>query len=107
MIRPAPHGVDHNKQLHKIVVYGLAGGLNKENIAAADGLINGNRALAVCKALALALAQFLAKALADALAEGNIGITGENLHFSSVSKHNAITSLFILVVILFKALFGS
>ena len=42
-------GVDHDKELHEVVVYRVAGGLDKENIGAADGLIKRNGDLAIRK----------------------------------------------------------
>ena len=53
---------------------------------------------AVSKMLALALTQLLAETLANALAKGYIGVTGEDLQFSSVRNHDSITSLFYLVI---------
>ena len=47
--RGPAHGVDHDQQLHQVVVDMVAGGLNDENILAANRLGHGDGALAVCK----------------------------------------------------------
>ena len=47
--RRSAHGIDHNQQLHQVVVDMVAGGLNDENILAANRLRHGDGTLAVCK----------------------------------------------------------
>jgi hypothetical protein len=59
--------VDHDQQLHQVVVDGLAGGLDHEHVAAADGLIQGDENLAVGKGADLRLTQLGAHQLADLL----------------------------------------
>ena len=63
------HGVDHDQQLHKVVVYGLAGGLNDENVGAAHGFVNGNGAFAVSEVGAGAFAELLEKLVAYGLCQ--------------------------------------
>ena len=89
----AAEGVDHDEQLHQVVVDGLAGGLDHENIAAADGLVDGNGDLAVCESGHGAVTQIQPQLRADAAGEGYVGIGGEDLDFFSVSDHRG-TSLF-------------
>ena len=45
----AAHSVDHDEQLHQMVVYGAAGGLDDEHVLAADRLVHGDGAFAVRK----------------------------------------------------------
>ena len=80
-------GVDHNEQLHQTVVDGLAGGVDEEHVAAADGLIQGYGGLAVGEALDLRLAQLDADELADLLGQRRVGVAGEDLHVLAVRNH--------------------
>ena len=72
-------GVDHDEQLHQIVVDGLAGGLHQEHVAAADGLIDRDGDLAVGKGRYRAVAQRQPQLAADALGEGTVCVGAENL----------------------------
>ena len=53
----AAERVDHDEQLHEVVVNGLAGRLDDENVAAANGFIDGYGNLAVSKSGYGAVAQ--------------------------------------------------
>ena len=82
-------GVDHDGQLHQAVVDGLAGGLNEEHVAAADGLVQGDGRLTVGEALDLCLAQLDADELADLLCQRGIGVACKDLHILAVRNHGA------------------
>ena len=69
----ALHRVDHDQQLHKAVVDRLAGALHDEHVHAADGLVDGDGALAVGKRRDRALAQGDAKILADHVRQFGVG----------------------------------
>ena len=80
----AVHRVDHDEQLHQVVVHGLAGRLHDEHIRAADGLKDGNGAFAVGEALNVGLAEGLVEMVADAFRQSGIGVSGEYLDFFAV-----------------------
>ena len=80
----AMHRVDHDEQLHQVVVYGLAGGLDDEHIRAADGLKDGNGAFAVGEALDGCLAEGFVQVAADAFRKCGVGVSGEHLDFFAV-----------------------
>ena len=83
----AAQGIDHDQQLHEAVIDGLAGGLDHENVAAANGLVDGNGNFAVGEGLHLSVAQLGADLLADVLSQLGVGIAGENLNILTMSKH--------------------
>ena len=78
------HRVDHDEQLHQVVVHGLAGRLHDEHIRAADGLKDGNGAFAVGEALNVGLAEGLVEVVANAFRQSGIGVSGEHLDFFAV-----------------------
>ena len=80
-------GIAHNEQFHEIVVYGLTGGLNQENIGSADGFQQADGSFAVSKGFHLSPAQLNAQVLADTLGEFAIGVAAENLDILSVRNH--------------------
>ena len=80
-------GIDHDQQLHQVVIDGLAGGLNQENVGAADGLLQGNGSFAVGKSLHNTLAHGQAQLLADGLSKLLVGVAAENLDIISVCGH--------------------
>ena len=82
-------GVDHDEQLHQTVVDGLAGGVDEEHVAAADGLIQGYGGLAVGEALDLRLTQLDADQLADLLRQRGIGIACKDLQILAVRNHSS------------------
>ena len=84
-------GVDHDEQLHEVVVYRAAGGLDDEHIAAADGLVDGDGDLPVGKLLADAVAQRQTQLAGDGLGQGGIGIACEDLDFFGVVAHVRFT----------------
>ena len=80
-------GVDHDQQLHQVIVYRLAGGLNQEYIRAADSFNQGNGSFAVGKGLDLALSELDTQLFADGFCEFGIGIAAENLDTLSIRDH--------------------
>ena len=96
-------GVDHDEQLHQAVVDRLAGGIDEEHVAAADGLIQGNAGLAVSEALDLRLAQLGADDLADLLRQSGVGVAGENFDVLAVRDHGETSSSFVIFYVNFFA----
>ena len=86
--RCAAAGIDHDQQLHQAVVDGFAGGLHQKNIAAADGLVQGNRALAVGEALDLRLAELGADDLADLDRQRGVCVAREDFNVLAVRNHD-------------------
>ena len=80
----ALHRVDHDQQLHEAVVDRLAGALHDEHVHAADGLVDGDGALAVGKRRDRALAQGDAEVLADHVRQVGVGRAGEHLDLFAV-----------------------
>ena len=86
-------GVDHDEQFHQAIVHGLAGGVDEEHIAAADGLIQRDAGLAIGKVLDLCLTQLGADELADVLCQGGVGVAGEDLDVLAMRNHFVTHSL--------------
>ena len=85
--------VDHDEQLHEVIVDGLAGGLHDENVGAANGLMHRDGALAVGKMRAGALAEVLEKLIAYLLCEPGVGVSGEHLYLFTMGNHFKSSSL--------------
>ena len=90
----ALHCVDHDQQLHEAVIDRLAGALHDEHVHAADGLVDGDGALAVGKRRDRALAQGDAEVLADHVRQVGVGRAGEHLDLFAVWNHIVTSSLF-------------
>ena len=78
------HRVDHDEQLHEVVVDVVAGGLNNENVLAAHRLKHGNGAFAVGKLCNVRLAECPVQFRTDMLGQFGIGIACEDLDFLAV-----------------------
>ena len=85
----AAAGIDHDQQLHQIVIDGLAGGLDQKNVSATDGFFQRNGSFAVSKGLNSAFAHGNPKLVAYGLCEFGVGITAEDLDVV-VSVHQYI-----------------
>ena len=85
--RGAAQRVDHHQQLHQVVIDGLAGGLDYEHVAAADGLVQGDGDLAVSEALDLGFTQLGAHHLADLSRQRPVCVTAENFDVLPVRNH--------------------
>ena len=86
--------VDHDEQLHEIVVHRGAGGLDHEHVAAADRLVQGDENLPVGEGTDLRLAQFGSHQLADLLRQLRIGVAGKHLDVLAVRNH-CLNALFL------------
>src|SRR5699024_5565211 len=64
--------VDHDQQLHQVVIDGGAGGLNHEHVGATDGLMNGDKVLSIGEGAHLGTAQGNAQVLADGLGQSTV-----------------------------------
>lgn len=92
--------VDHNKQLHQVIIDGTAGGLDNEYIGAADGFFDGNGDLAIGKRTDGAASQRQAHSGGDVLRQLFIGIAGEDLDVFSVDTfHDFFYSLLMILII--------
>ena len=79
--------VDHDEQLHQVVVDRAAGGLDNEHVTAPDGLIQGDKDLPVGEGPNLGLAQFGTHQLADIIRQLGIRVAGENFDILAVRNH--------------------
>jgi len=77
--RCALQRIDHNQQLHQVLVHRAAGGLDQKHIHAAHVLEQLKVNLAIGKPLQLGFAQRHADELADLLRERTVGRSAENL----------------------------
>ena len=75
-----PHRINHDEHLHQIMVGGRTGGLDDENVLAADIFLNFDERLAVGKGRHGAFAQFHADGSGDVPGQQRIGSAGKNLH---------------------------
>jgi len=91
--RSAAAGVDHNQQLHQMVIDGLAGRLNEKNVSTADSFFQGDGGFAVCKGTNGALSELNTKLIANGLGKGRIGVAAEYLDVVAVCNHLKYTSL--------------
>ena len=71
-------GLDHEEQLHDVLVDGLASGLHDEDVGAADRLVVADVRLAVRERADLGLAELDAELLRDALGEVGVRPPGED-----------------------------
>ena len=85
--RSAAAGVDHDEQLHQVVVDRLAGRLDQEYIAAADRFIDRQGNLAVSKGGHGAVAQRQPQLAADALGKRTVCVRAEHLDVFTVRNH--------------------
>ena len=86
---PTDTGAEMKAGENTFVIDGLAGGLDNEHIAAADGLVQGDGRLTVSEAFNLCLAQLDADELADLLCQRGIGVACKDLHILAVRNHGA------------------
>ena len=73
-----PAGVDHDEELHEVLVGWRAGGLHQEHVAAAHALLQLHVDLAVREPLDLDLAQLHPKVARDLLRQHRVGAAGED-----------------------------
>src|SRR5258706_6521751 len=85
--RGALEGVEHQEQLHQVVVAGRAGGLDHEHVAAAHVLLDLDLALAVAERLHDRLAERHVQVPADLPRERQIRIAGEYFQLVLVLAH--------------------
>src|ERR1700677_129205 len=77
----AAGGVDQDEELHEVLVRGGAGGLDDEDVAAADVLVDFHEGLAIGEGADGGVAEGHADVIGDALREFAVGGAGENLEF--------------------------
>ena len=81
------HGIDHDEQLHQVVVDRTAGGLYQEHIGTTDRFIDGGKHLAIGKMADLRVAQLDTNQLTNVFGQSHIGIAAEHLHILAVRNH--------------------
>ena len=74
--------VDHDEQLHQIVVRRIGRRLDDESVASAHVLENFDEDLKIGEAADMAAGQRLAEIGGDRLGQRSIGIAGQNLHLA-------------------------
>ena len=79
--------VDHDEQLHKVVVDGLAGGLDDEHVASAHRLVDADGNLAVGKLVDRAVAHRQPQLAAHSLGERTVCVGTEDLDVFTVRNH--------------------
>ena len=85
--RGAPERVQHDEQLHQVVVARSAGGLDHEDVAAAHVLLDLDPDLAVAERLHQRLAHGDLQAAADVARQRGIGIARKDSHFIVQRSH--------------------
>ena len=85
--------VDHDEQLHNVVVDGVTGGLDDEHVAAAHGFIDGNVDFAVGKVLYLALAEREPQCVGNLRGERDGSVRGENFDVFAMCDHSVLLLL--------------
>jgi len=93
--RGAPQGVDHDEELHQIVVRRIGRRLDDEGVASADVLEDFDEDLEVGEAADMAAGQRLAQIGGDRFRQRSIGIAGQNLHLAGHGhfSHRAASAL--------------
>ena len=86
--------VDHDEQLHQVVVDRAAGRLDEEHVRAAHGFRDGNRDLTVRKGGDSSLADRQAERGRDLHRQRRVGVAGENLDVFSVRNHGSASVIF-------------
>jgi hypothetical protein len=82
MRRSAPQRVDHDQQLHQIVVGRVGRRLDDEGVAAAHVLEDLDEDLEIGEAAHVAAGQRLAEIGGDRLGQRRVGVAGEYLHLT-------------------------
>lgn len=80
-----PAGVDHDEELHEVLVGGRAGGLHQEHVAATHALLQLHVDLAIREPLDLDLAQLHPKVARDLLRQHRVGAAGEDAQASAAA----------------------
>ena len=80
-------GIGHHKELHQIVIYGLAGRLDQKYVRAANGFLQGDGNLTIGESLDLRAAEGNAQESANGFSELGIGVATENFNVISVRNH--------------------
>jgi hypothetical protein len=83
-----------------MIVNGLAGGLDQENVTATDGLMQRNGSFAISEGLNSALAQGNTQFLTNCLGKFGVGVTTEYLNIFAVCNHLKNTSLYSFCIIM-------
>ena len=84
-------GVNHNQQLHQVVVGGRHGGLDDEHVALADVLADTDEGVVIGELERLALAQGDAQVAAHVLGQLGMRVAGEHLQFGFVEHGHKTT----------------
>ena len=85
--RRALAGVDHDEQLHQVVIDRTAGGLHQKYVRTAHGLGNGNRDFTVRESGNRRLTDRQAERGRNLHCQGGVRVAGENFDIFSVRNH--------------------
>src|SRR6185436_14440422 len=83
----ALEAVDHDQQLHEVLVDRRGGRLDEKDVAAAHVLVDADEVLAVGEVLQVDAAEGVAEAVGDALGQGRVGPAAEDLQLVVVVGH--------------------
>jgi hypothetical protein len=86
-----PAGVDHDEELHEVLVGRRAGGLHQEHVAASHALLQLHVDLAVGEPLDLDLAELHPQVARHLLRQRRVGAAGEDAQQVGVAVHTAAT----------------
>jgi len=78
--RRAAHRVDHDQQFHQVLIGRGAGGLDHEDVASADILVDLHMHLAVAEAVDCGVAKLRIEARRDAFGQCRDGIPSKQFH---------------------------
>ncbi len=78
--RRALERIDNHQQFHEVVVGGIAGRLDHEDVLAADVLVDGDPGLVVGEPFHLRPRERQVQGLGDGFGEGSIGVASQQLH---------------------------
>ena len=90
--------IDHNDEFHEVVVNGVAGGLDDENIGSADGFLKGNAYFTVCEMAYGAFSYRKSEAFCNFFSCFGISITAENFNVFAVNVHFLISPVFLFYI---------
>ena len=77
----AAQRINHQDQFHDVVVGGRAGGLQHENVLAADVLVDFDRDFAVAELTDRGVAEAIVESFGNLAGKFGIGVPGENHQF--------------------------
>ena len=90
--RRAAQRVDNDQQFHQMVVGGIRGRLDDEDVGAADVFLNLDEHFHIGEAAHHRFGQWVAEIGADRVRERRVGIAGDELDCSVIARHSPFSS---------------